>query len=133
MVSKNYDISNIVFIDDDKQSSILFKQTLKEEIKTEKIYLNLFESANDFLFALKTRKVNADTVFFNIDMSEIDVGIFMANVRTFDPNISIFLISTEDKEEYHLKAKSYGAAGFLKKPINFKAVRAILGQAIFAA
>ncbi len=126
MIKKAKSPLTMIFADDEIHALTLFKQTLKEEIKSGLIDLLTFTNGEDCLNHLEADEVNLKVIFSDISMPEIDGFTLLERVKAMYPHVDMFVISGHDLDDYKMKADSIGAKGFLTKPINFKAIKAII-------
>lgn len=132
METKTKDPFTIVFVDDESHALTLFNHTLKEEIKSGIINLLTFSSGEKCLDYLEANPVDLMLIFSDINMPLMDGFTLMDKVQVLHPHVDMFFISAYDLEDYKLKADSLGAKGFLTKPVNFKAIKAIINDYIEA-
>ena len=68
-------------------------------------------------------------VFFtDIKMPLMDGFTLMEKVRELHPHVDMFFISAYDLQDYKVRANQMGAKGYFTKPINLKAIQAIINS-----
>lgn len=119
---------NLIFVDDEISSLTLLKFALKQEIQSGKINLMTFSSGEDCLKYLEQHDVDILVLFTDIEMPLMNGFTLMEKVRDLHPQVDIFFISAYDRDDYKQQAKFMGAQGYFTKPINLKAIQAIINS-----
>jgi CheY-like chemotaxis protein len=117
---------NIVFVDDETQAITLFELSLREEIRNGSVKLLCFESGDACLDHFKNHDVEAAVMFSDINMPGMDGFSLLDKMKVYHPNLDLFFVSAYDREDFKAKATTLGAKGFLTKPVNFAAIKAII-------
>jgi YesN/AraC family two-component response regulator len=117
---------NILFVDDESAAISLFELSLKAEIKEGKVKLLCFESGDKCVEYFQNNEVEAAVMFSDINMPGMDGFSLLDKMKVYHPHLDLYFVSAFDREDFKMKATSLGAKGFLTKPVNFGAIKAII-------
>lgn len=110
----------IVVIVDDSPTSISLYEISASDLD---IQLETFQSPSDFLAYNATH--DADLVFLDIVMREMDGLTVLKNLKERDPAMktTVVVVTSKDYAQDRYVAKQLGAREFLTKPISSRQIR----------
>lgn len=121
---------NIVFVDDEEESIILFEHKFRKEVQENKVRLLTFSDSQKCFDFLSNNKTDLLVMFSDIHMPKVDGFKLIDKVKEIYPDLDIYFISAFDRDDYKFKADCLGAKGYLTKPVNFDAVKVIIDDYI---
>ncbi len=74
------------------------------------------------------RKGDAEVLFLDLNMPEMDGYEVLENVRKEDLNIMVIVVSGDVQAEARARVKNLGAMDFIKKPVNKDEIHSILSE-----
>jgi len=74
------------------------------------------------------RQGDAEVLFLDLNMPEMDGYEVLETVRKEDLNIMVIVVSGDVQAEARTRVKSLGAMDFIKKPVNKEEIRSILND-----
>ncbi|MEJ5361828.1 MAG: response regulator [Spirochaetota bacterium] len=108
-------MKKIVLVDDSDVILDIVTQALKmygyEDILRAK-------DGQEGLEVIKNNKGNIALCIFDVNMPKMDGITLVKEVRAFDPTTPIIMLTTETDKEKIVKAKEYGATGWIVKPFE---------------
>lgn len=116
----------IAIVDDEVIALKLFEISFKKEVRSGKICLHTFNSAQKLFDFLKEEGDEVVFIFSDINMPVIDGFQVLKHVKEKYPHIKVCMESAYAQQEFVEKAYSLGAEMYLTKPIDFQAVKRIL-------
>lgn len=113
--------SKVLFVDDDRLMRKLFLRT----ISVSDVFIA--ETATDGMDALeKLEKFNADVVFTDIMMSNMDGLTLLEEIRVRYPDIFVVIVTSSDSIEDAVTAMKSGAYDYILKPFGFESIITVL-------
>jgi two-component system chemotaxis response regulator CheY len=105
----------ILIVDD---SSIV--RTLVRKALEMHNYKDIIEAENGKIALEKAKKLkgNIQLYIFDINMPEMDGLTLVKEIRNFDPLTPIIMLTTETDKNKIIKARDYGATGWITKPFQ---------------
>lgn len=128
----NFEKPIIIAVDDEESAQIIFKASLKKEIRSGLFQLFFFTSANDCLKFLEKnfQEVKILLILSDINMPHMD-GLTMTEIiKDKFPKINIYMTSAYDNDVYKYKAQKAGAIGYFTKPLDFKKIKNVILESI---
>ena len=126
---------NILVVDDEPDSELLFKQNFQEEIDAntmELYYANSGEQALQTLSKIK-EKINLIIILSDINMPGMRGIKLLQEIKKSYPTSIIFMITSYGKSEEVIRAWEYGAEEIIIKPINFNYLKNLIQDLIRAS
>jgi CheY-like chemotaxis protein len=123
---------NILLIDDDADDQELFLNAIKE--LTDSVICTLLDNAMSALQKLKTKQIQADLIFLDMNMPLMTGEEFLKELMKNEElkQIPVIVLSTSSQQETIRKTMSLGARDFFTKPAKFsdlkKMLKSIIGQ-----
>ena len=112
----------LVAVDDEKDLRFLFEHFFKDQIESEELKLIFTDSVDGCLENLA--QINGEIVVLTDICMPDKSGIDLLKIISKDyPSVKVFLVSAYDKEQYTSDIKTYGAAGYISKPLEFNALK----------
>ena len=105
-------MAKLLVIDDDKDTC----EFLKDFFESRKCAVLTAHSGEDGLRTMKEKK--PDIILLDIKMKGMNGLEVLKEVKNFDKNIKVIIITVASDEETRQKAEQYGADDFIKKPLN---------------
>ncbi len=120
-------MKRIVVIDDEADNGILFNYVFRNEIQEGLIDLKFYSSSTDALSYLLAEGRDTEMVFTDLNMPVLDgFGLIEALIKNGHKSKTYIVSAYSDSNSIN-KAKDFGVIKFIKKPINFEIIRAIIG------
>jgi CheY-like chemotaxis protein len=111
---------NIIAVDDEEDVAALYRVYFKKEVKKDLVKLTCVTSGAECLEYLGT-DVGKDTdlILCDINMPDMDGFQVLEQVREVYPEVTVFMVSAYDSEEYIGRASQLGSDYYFTKPVNF--------------
>lgn len=105
----------IMIVDDSDVIRTIVEQTLKTYS-----YNNILTATNgkEALEKIKQNYQNICLYIFDVNMPEMDGLTLLGEVRKIDSTTPIIMLTTETDKEKVMKAKEFGATGWIVKPFD---------------
>lgn len=118
----------ILIVDDQKLFAYSLKQVLQLETDGD-LHIETITSSREALSRQKSEKY--DLILMDVHMPEMNGIEAVSNIRTFDSDVKILMLSTYGYDEYVNEALTAGADGYLLKDMSpaevIGAIRGIIG------
>ena len=105
-------MAKLLVIDDDKDTC----EFLKEFFEARKCSVFTAHSGEDGLLVMKKKK--PDIILLDIRMKGMNGIEVLKEVKAYDKNIKVIIVTVASDEKTRQEAQQYGADDFLKKPLN---------------
>ena len=115
----------ILVTDDSKMARKMVIKTLKDVIK-EEVEIHQAENGQEALDLYK--QLLPKLVFMDLTMPIMDGFEALQNIKEFDENAKVVIISADIQKLSMDKALQLGAFNFIKKPIDLEKMQQILGK-----
>jgi len=112
-------------VDDSKMARKMTIKSLKNIISEED---EIFEASNGQEAVDLYKEINPNLCLMDLTMPIMDGFEATLNIKSFDSNARIIIISADIQEASIEKSKKNGAIGFIKKPINFDNLESMLNK-----
>jgi two-component system, response regulator, stage 0 sporulation protein F len=120
---------HVLIVDDEPDIPVLFRQRFRRELRSGSLILQFADSGRAALEVMERIDPEVILVFTDIQMPEMDGLELVQRVRDNWPHIRIYLVTAYDSETYTQRAAELGAHGYLTKPLDFSALRALIAPA----
>jgi len=111
---------NIIAVDDEEDVAALYRVYFKKEVKKGIVKLTCLTSGKECLEVLATEEgKETDLILCDINMPEMDGFQVLEQVREVYPEITVFMVSAYDSEEYLGRASELGSDNYFTKPVDF--------------
>lgn len=111
---------NIIAVDDEEDVAALYRVYFKKEVKKGIVNLTCVTSGAECIEFLTTDEgKETDLILCDINMPEMDGFQVLEQVREVYPDITVFMVSAYDSEEYLGRAKELGSDHYFTKPVDF--------------
>lgn len=115
---------NILFVDDELDVEVLFRQKFRKEIKSGELELSFAFSGEDALNLLGNKNPSEFVyVFSDINMPGMNGLELLNNIKNRFPQIQVSMISAYGDTENYDKAIKSGAKEFFTKPVDFDSLK----------
>ncbi|MEM6255922.1 MAG: response regulator [Cyanobacteria bacterium P01_D01_bin.156] len=113
--------AHILVVDDEADVEFLFRQKFRRDIKAKKIDFHFALSANEALTYLKSPATQAEItlILSDINMPGMNGLELLRVIKEKYPEILVFMVTAYGDEQSQEIANTYGADGFLNKPVDF--------------
>ena len=105
-------MAKLLIIDDDQDTC----EFLKDFFEARKCSVLTANSGEEGLLIVKEKK--PDVILLDVKMKGLNGIEVLKQVKRFDKNIKVIIITVASDEETRQLAKRYGADDFIKKPLN---------------
>lgn len=119
---------NLLIVDDEHDVERLFRQRLREEIRTGKVQMRFAFSAEEALEVLGNDPTDGVMIFSDINMPGMGGLELLEKLRSEGATYPIWMISAYENDHYQEEARRLGATGFFPKPLDFGQLRSIILQ-----
>ncbi|MBT4792398.1 MAG: response regulator, partial [Halobacteriovoraceae bacterium] len=103
---------NLLTVDDEKDTEILFKHFFRKEIQSGVMSLYFEPSAQKGLLRLKELEGHT-IVLTDINMPDMSGLELLKQISISYPKIKVFLVSAYDKHKFNDDMQKYGAEGYV--------------------
>ncbi|MEM9808011.1 MAG: response regulator [Cyanobacteria bacterium P01_D01_bin.56] len=113
--------AHILVVDDEPDVEPMFRQKFRKEIKSSKIDFHFALSATDALAYLEepTAHTEATLILSDINMPGMNGLELLRVLKEKYPPLPVFMVTAYGDEQSQRTAESYGASGFINKPVDF--------------
>lgn len=121
---------NLAVVDDELDVEILYKMSLRKEIKQGIVDVFFFSSGRELLEFLRQKNAEIKILILvsDINMPNMDGVTLVKAVHEEFPLIDLYLSSAYDYNNYAGDASTYGLKGYFEKPVDFEEVRKLVLQ-----
>jgi DNA-binding NtrC family response regulator len=115
-------------VDDEPEVMIMMKAIFKKALQDGHITMEYFSNGQDALQKLMQPEClkNKTVILSDIMMPQMTGLELLDQVRSKFPQVSFFIMSAHNKQEYVDDAKSRGAIDYFVKPLDIKKVREMI-------
>ena len=106
-------MSKKVLVVDDEHEVVSFLEDFLRRFDLEVVSVT---DASQALSDFKTH--NPDFVFLDIQMPEKNGIEILRELKSFDPQVKVIMITARHDEEYQVQAKQLGAIDYITKPLD---------------
>ena len=111
---------SILAVDDEMDVADLFRQSFRHEVRQGQYVLHFACSAAEALDKLAGGiEPELIVMLSDINMPGMDGLALLREVKESRPNLPVIIVTTYGDEERRRRAKEYGAAFFVTKPVDF--------------
>lgn len=116
---------HILVVDDEADVEFLFRQKFRREIKAQKIDFHFALSADEALTYLQSPAAQAEItlILSDINMPGMNGLELLRVIKEKYPEILVFMVTAYGDEQSQQTAQTYGANGFLNKPVDFNQLK----------
>lgn len=116
---------HILVVDDEADVEFLFRQKFRREIKAQQIDFHFSLSADEALAYLESPVAQAEItlILSDINMPGMNGLELLRVIKEKYPEILVFMVTAYGDEQSQRIAQTYGANGFLNKPVNFSQLK----------
>ncbi len=116
---------HILVVDDEADVEFLFRQKFRREIKAQKIDFHFALSADEALTYLQSPAAQAEItlILSDINMPGMNGLELLRVIKEKYPEILVFMVTAYGDEQSQQTAQTYGASGFLNKPVDFNQLK----------
>lgn len=121
---------NLAIVDDELDIEILYKMSLRKEIKEGLLDIFYFSNGQDLLDFLnsKNSEIKILILVSDINMPNMDGVTLVKAVHQAFPMIDLYLSSAYDYHNYASQAASYGVKGYFEKPVDFESIKKLIRE-----
>lgn len=120
-----------VLLCDDSRLALMKLRKLFEGMGAEVV--GAHQSGPEAIEAYKECRDDVDLVSLDLVMPGMDGLEVLAELREYDPEVKVLILSSIVQPEIEAQARELGAAGVLEKPYDAKRIQAVLDQIIGGA
>ena len=113
----------VLIVDDEKGIQRLFLQRLRKAIKSKQLTLCFAQSGQEAIEMLEQLGLSDLMILSDVNMPHMSGLELLKIVKAQYPKIKVFMITAYSDEKNRQQAKTYGADGYLTKPLDFKLLR----------
>lgn len=119
---------HVAFVDDEEFLHKLVKMKLRKEIASEQVQTYHFYDGIECLNYIRENKENLEIVllFSDITMPNMDGITLVDHLSVEFPELSVYMASALDIEEYKQRVPESTAKDFLAKPLDFNMIKKII-------
>ena len=117
---------NILVVDDEKAIERLFTQRFRKEIRAGKLTLLFANNGEEALEIFTSSKTEVVMILSDINMPGMSGLELLQQIRQNDSEITIYMISAYENDEYSRRSSELGANGFIPKPLDFEGLKKLL-------
>ncbi|HUK07665.1 MAG TPA: response regulator [Stellaceae bacterium] len=120
---------SILVVDDEPDITDLFRQHFRREAREGTYVLHFAESAQEALDKLAGGiRPQLIVILSDINMPEMDGLALLREIKTRRPDLPVMMVTAYGDDERRRRAREYGAAEFITKPVDFDFLKAQLRQ-----
>ena len=125
---------NLLIVDDESDSTLLFEQNFQEEIASSEIELYYANSGEQALHILDLEKEQPNLVIIlsDINMPGMRGVVLLKEIKHSHPNVTIFMVTDYGNYKDVILAWENGAEEIINKPVNFDYLRNLIQDFIRA-
>jgi len=118
---------SILVVDDEPDVADLFRQRFRREARDGTYVLHFATSAGEALDKLADGiRPQLIVILSDINMPEMDGLSLLREIKTRHPDLPVMMVTAYGDDERRGRAREYGAAEFITKPVDFDALKANL-------
>jgi len=117
---------NILVVDDELAMGRLFEQRFRKEIREGLVTFHFTVSAEEALTFLQSSGTDLVMILSDINMPGMSGLELLKALRLGGYKLPIYMISAYENEAYQKQSIELGANGFIPKPLDFGAIRALI-------
>jgi CheY-like chemotaxis protein len=116
---------SILAVDDELDVADLFRQHFRREVRQGQYVLHFAYSAAEALDKL-ARGIEPELIVMlsDINMPDMDGLALLREVKESRPDLPVIMVTAYGDEERRRRAKEFGAAFFITKPVDFDFLKA---------
>ena len=120
---------SILAVDDEADVADMFRQQFRREVRQGQYVLHFACSAEEALDKL-ARGIEPELIVMlsDINMPGMDGLALLCEVKESRPDLPVIMVTAYGDEGRRRRAKEYGAAFFITKPVDFDFLKARLRQ-----
>jgi two-component system chemotaxis response regulator CheY len=119
-----------VLLCDDSRLALMKLRKLFEEMGAE--IVGAHQSGPEAIEAYKEAREEVDLVSLDLVMPGMDGLEVLAELKEFDPEVKVLILSSIVQPEIEAQARELGAAGVLEKPYDAVRIQAVLDEVLGA-
>jgi two-component system, response regulator, stage 0 sporulation protein F len=120
---------SILAVDDELDVADLFRQHFRREVRQGQYVLHFACSGEDALDKLaKGIEPQLIVILSDINMPGMDGLNLLQQIKEQRPDLPVIMVTAYGDEERRRRAREYGAAEFITKPLDFEFLKAQLRQ-----
>ena len=113
----------VLVVDDERDVEDLFRQQFRRELRAGQFMMEFAYSAPEALARItRPSDINLILLLSDINMPGMTGLELLPRVRELRPDVPVIMITAYGDEDTRARALKAGAAGFLTKPVDFKAL-----------
>jgi CheY-like chemotaxis protein len=118
---------SILAVDDETDVAELFRQHFRREVRRGQYVLHFACSGEDALGQLaKGIEPQLIVILSDINMPGMDGLALLREIKRTRPDLPVMMVTAYGDDERRRRAREYGAAEFITKPVNFDVLKAQL-------
>jgi CheY-like chemotaxis protein len=120
---------SILAVDDETDVAELFRQHFRREVRRGQYVLHFACSGEDALGQL-ARGIEPQLIVIlsDINMPGMDGLALLREIKRTRPDLPVMMVTAYGDDERRRRAREYGAAEFITKPVDFDVLKAQLRQ-----
>ena len=120
---------SILAVDDEVDVADMFRQSFRREVRQGQYVLHFARSAEEALDKL-ARGIEPELIAMlsDINMPGMDGLALLREVKESRPDLPVIMVTAYGDEGRRRRAKEYGAAFFITKPVDFEFLKEQLRQ-----
>ena len=120
---------SILIVDDEPDVADLFRQSFRREAREGAYVLHFAKSAAQALDMLADGiRPQLIVILSDINMPEMDGLALLREIKMMRPDLPVMIVTAYGDDERRRRAREYGAAEFITKPVGFGLLKAQLRQ-----
>jgi CheY-like chemotaxis protein len=125
---------SILIVDDETDVADLFRQRFRREVRQGLYVLHFAYSAEDALAKLGDEiEPQLIVILSDINMPGMDGLALLRQIKVRWPKLPVMMVTAYGDDERRRRAREFGAAEFITKPVDFDALKQQLRQLPSAA
>ena len=120
---------SILVVDDEPDVTDLFRQHFRREAREGTYVMHFAGSAQEALDKLAGGiRPQLIVMLYDINMPQMDGLMLLREIKTRRPDLPVIMVTAYGDDERRRRAREYGAAEFITKPVDFDFLKAQLRQ-----
>ena len=120
---------SILVVDDEPDIAELFRQRFRRETHQGTYVLHFAYSAEEAIDKLSDGiQPQLIVILSDINMPGVDGLALLREIKTLRPDIPVMMVTAYGDDERRRRAREYGAAEFITKPVDFDLLKQQLRQ-----
>jgi CheY-like chemotaxis protein len=120
---------SILIVDDEPDVAELFRQRFRREARQGRYVLHFAGSGEEALEALDNEiEPELIVILSDINMPGMDGLTLLQRIKASYPNLPVMMVTAYGDDERRRRAREYGAAEFITKPVDFDLLKHQLQQ-----